>query len=315
MKPQLTDRENEFEMTAMGYVRNCPACNASSAKSMGNKGGFEWLHCRACDTLYVAMLPTEESRMKYETGGYYNDENLTVPEFITRRLEEIVESFAPYRLTNRLLDIGCGAGSLLMAARNAGWEAEGVEVSHPTVEHLRNNGLKVFSGDLKKAAFPTAHFDVVTAAELIEHVSDPSSLVAEIARILRPGGIFWATSPHSKGASARVLKLKWSTVAPPEHLHLFSTGGLRKLLMSHGFRKVKVRTEGLSISELLGVIRTRERNEAGISPNAGHKRVELDYRLNEKLLSSPGRKIMKRAVNAVLRGSGLGDSLKVWGQR
>jgi 2-polyprenyl-3-methyl-5-hydroxy-6-metoxy-1,4-benzoquinol methylase len=315
MTLQLTDMENESEMPAIDYARKCPACNCSRAKSMGKKGGFEWLNCRACDTLYVAMLPTEESRMKYETGGYYNDENLTVPEFITRRLEEIVESFAPYRLTNKLLDIGCGAGSLLMAAKKAGWEAEGVEVSHPTVEHLRNNGLKVFSGDLKEAAFPTGNFDVVTAAELIEHVSDPSSLVEEIGRILRPGGVFWATSPHAKGASARVLKLKWSTVSPPEHLHLFSTGGLRKLLMSHGFRHVEVKTEGLSISELLGVIRGREQNAAEISAKDGHNRVASDYRLNEKLMSNPRRKVMKRAVNAVLRGSRLGDSLKVWAER
>jgi SAM-dependent methyltransferase len=282
---------------------------------MGQKGGFEWLHCRACETLYVSTLPTDESRMRYETGGYYNDENLAVPEFITTRLAEIVRAFAPYRLTNRFLDIGCGAGSLLMAAKKAGWDAEGVEVSHPTVEHLRNHGLKVFSGELGEAAFPTAHFDVVTAAELVEHVSDPSSLVEEVARILRPGGIFWATTPHSNGASARVLKLEWSIVSPPEHLHLFSTRGFRKLLIRHGFRNASVTTEGLNLSELSGVIRTRRGSGAGVSENEGHKRVQFDYRLNEKLSRSPRRRMVKRAVNAVLRGSRLGDFLKVWAER
>ena len=315
MMPQLTPSADRSETTGESCARNCPACNSSRAKSLGQKGGFEWLHCRVCETLYVSILPTEKSRMRYETGGYYNDENLAVPEFITRRLGEIVGSFAPYRLTNRFLDIGCGAGSLLMAAKKTGWEAEGVEVSHPTVEHLRNNGLTVFSGELGEASFPTAHFDVVTAAELIEHVTNPSALVEEIARILRPGGIFWATSPHSNGASARVLKLKSSLVSPPEHLQLFSTVGLRKLLNRHGFRNVLVKTEGLNLSELSGAIRTREELGAGVSENEGHKRVQSDYRLNEKLSSSPPRRMVKRAMNAVLRGSRLGDFLKVWAER
>jgi SAM-dependent methyltransferase len=282
---------------------------------MGTKRDFDLLRCESCGTLYVSLLPTNESRMHYETGGYYSDENLVVPEFVVARLEEIVASFDPFRSNNRLLDIGCGAGSLLMTARKAGWDAEGVEVSLPTVELLRNKGLKVFPGELAKAAFPTAYFDVVTAAELIEHVSDPSALIAEVARVLRPGGIFWATTPHSNGASARVLKLKWSVISPPEHLHLFSTRGLSRLLSDHGFRTVQVKTEGLNLSELLGAFRTREQAITGSSDNESHARVNSDYRLNEKLLKSPRRRMLKTSANAVLRASRLGDFLKVWAQR
>ena len=315
MMPQPTHSADISETPNESCARNCPACNSSHPRSMGQKRGFEVLHCKSCQTLYVSVLPTNESRMHYETGGYYNDENLTVPDFVNKRLEETVELFAPYRVTNRLLDIGCGAGSLLMAAKKGGWVAEGVEVSHPTVVHLRNNGLNVFSGELADAKFPTGHFDVVTAAELIEHVPNPASLVAEIARILRPGGVFWATSPHSNGASARVLKLKWSIISPPEHLHLFSTAGLRNLLIRNGFSYVQVKTEGLNLSELAGALRKRDEVGTGAPENEGHKRVRSDYRWNEKLLRNPRRRIMKNAVNAVLRGSRLGDFLKVWAER
>lgn len=289
-------------------TRNCPACNSSRAKPIGVKAGFDLSLCRACGTLYDSILPTSDREMPYDF--YYIEEKAVVPEFIDKRLEEIVSSFAPYRLTNRFVDIGCGAGSFLMAAKRANWDAEGVEVSPATVERLRNSGLKVFSGELAHAAFPTAHFDVVTASELIEHVHDPSSLIAEIARVLRPGGLFWATTPHARGVSARILKLNWSIISPAEHLHLFSIRGLVKLLSSHGFGRVHVKSEGLHVPELLG--RFRKREPIGVP---AHDRVNSNYRLNEGLLGNPRRRVLKNATNAILRASRLGDSLKVWAER
>lgn len=282
---------------------------------MGEKRGFEVLHCCVCKTLYVSSLPTNETRMAYETGGYYSDENLVVPGFIAKRLDQIVQSFGQYRSVNRLLDIGCGAGGLLMAAKRAQWDAEGVEVSRPTVEYLRNNDLKVFPGELLEARFPTGHFDVVTAGELIEHVTDPSSLVGEVARILRPGGIFWATTPHGDGASARSLRLKWSIVAPPEHLQLFSISGLTKLLRRHGFREVQVKSDGLGLTELLRAFRVRRAIGVEVSKNEGYERVQSDYQFNEKLLRNHRGRVLKKGASAVLRASGFGDFLKVWAER
>ncbi len=295
--------------------RRCPACDSSSARLLGQKQGFDLLVCKRCESLYVSLLPTNESRMHYETGGYYSEDSLVVPWFVTARLEEIIDSFAAYRCSNRLLDVGCGAGSLLAAAKRARWDAEGVEVSLPTAEYLRTNGLKVFAGDLHQAGFPTAHFDVVTAGELIEHVADPSSLVREIARVLRPGGIFWATTPHSKGVSARVLKLNASIICPPEHLHLFSRRGLTDLLKRHGFQRVTIRTEGLNLYELLRVFRRQRQIDFDPKKNEGHERVNSNYRLNEELLKNPRRKLLRNAATAVLRASRLGDSLKVWAER
>lgn len=253
--------------------------------------------------------------MHYETGGYYDDKNLTIPDFVATRLEEIINCFAGYRSTNRLLDIGCGAGTLLTVAKRVGWDAQGVEVSVPTVEYLRKQGLNVFAGELAQASFPTGHFDVVTAGELLEHVPDPSSLVAEVARILRPGGVFWATTPHAHGASGRLLKLRWSIVSPPEHLHLFSIRGLTGLLARHGFQRVRVTSEGLTAAELLEAFRAREVASGGTAKLTNHERVKSDYQLNQTLLHSRGRRMIKNVANNVLRASRAGDFLKVWAER
>ena len=315
MIAKITSEIDSRELATDLRPRPCPACESVSANQMGDTGGFDWLRCLDCGTLYVTTLPTSVSRMHYETGGYYNDENLDVPGFVTSRLEEIVNSFAPYRETNRLLDVGCGAGTLLSVATQAGWNAEGVELSVPTVDILRKRGLSVFPGELAQAKFPEAHFDVVSAAELIEHVPDPSSLIAEVARVLRPGGIFWATTPHSHGASGRVLKLKWSVVSPPEHLHLFSVRGMAALLARHGFQRVKVKTEGLTAGELIGAFRSRAQDRDGAAISNGNQRVQCDYKLNETLLLNRRRRMIKNAANSVLRVSRTGDFLKIWAER
>ena len=231
--------------------RLCPACGAESGAARGIKNGIALRACGACGTLY-ALTATGAS---YDYDGYYDDTNLSVPDFISRRLNEIFAGFAPYRQTGRLLDIGCGAGTILEAARRTGWEAEGTEVSRTAVEHAGRAGFKVFHGDLVEARYPEGHFDVVTLSELLEHLTEPRSMLAEVARVLRPGGLLWATTPHARGLSARVLGTGWSVVSPPEHLQLFSLGGVRRMLREAGFRRASVTARGSNPAELWRALR------------------------------------------------------------
>ena len=293
-------------------ARPCPACGRAPGRGLGTKNGFELFACGRCATLYTSRLPRAEGAQDYDS--YYTEENLTVPAFIGRRLDEIVSTFAPYRERNRLLDVGCGAGSFLEAARRGGWEAHGVEVSRTACEHVRALGFDVFCGELSGAAYPSGHFDVVVASEVLEHVPDPGSMLGEIARVLRPGGLLWATTPHGRGISARALGLGWSAVSPPEHLHLFSVVSLRRALAEAGFRRVSVATHGTNPYEILNGLRARGRG-AGAGgaggPMGGGDRVETSYRLNEFLSEKPSRRLLKGVLNGLLNAARLGDSLKV----
>lgn len=305
--------------TAMEAYRGCPACGLDKGIKQGEKNGFQLLYCKNCRTLYTPHLPRPQDAQDYD--NYYNPKTLAIPEFINRRLDEIVAGFNAYRQTNRLMEVGFGAGSFLLAARRAGWEAEGIEVSQTAVEHVRKQGFKVFHGELAAAHYPDAYFDVVTAIEVLEHLPDPQALIREAARILRPGGLFWATTPHGKGLSARALGLQWSVVEPPEHLQLFSLEGMRRMLHGAGFRRPHVIAQGTNPFEILQVWRRRGRStsEATMTASAddaqecakNFDRVESSYQLNEALTRNSSRRALKSAINEVLRLSHLGDSLKV----
>jgi SAM-dependent methyltransferase len=255
-------------------------------------------------------LPRAEAAEDY--GVYYHESNLTIPEFINRRLDEIVTKFDPYRQSSRLLDIGFGAGTLLEAARRAGWQTTGVEVAQSAVEHVRGLGFEVFCGTLQDANYPENHFDVVTASEVIEHVPDPERVLHEIARVLRPGGLLWMTTPHARGISALMLGLKWSLVCPPQHLHLFSVRGAKKMLEQNGFRCLDVATEGVNPYELIQGLRV---NLTGANSEGVPDRLQTGYHLNEVLLASKKRRLLKSVLNSILNLSRSGDSLKIWAQK
>jgi SAM-dependent methyltransferase len=293
---------------ASHQARQCPACGFALVMERGTKSGFQMLSCRACKTLYTSQLPDAETAEDYDS--YYCAENLSVPDFINRRLDELVAEFAPYRQNGRLLDVGFGAGTLMEAARRAGWTALGVEVSRSAVEHVRGLGFEVFCGTLHEAQYPDNHFDVVTASEVLEHVPDPQLVLNEIARVVRPGGLLWGTTPHGRGLSAHMLGLKWSVVSPPEHLQLFSVGGIKKMLKQAGFGKARVATEGVNPYELLQALRRRKPQEEAAQQQS-NARVESAYSLNEALMANPSRRLLKNALNNLLNIGRIGDSLKI----
>ena len=289
---------------------DCPACGSFHWVSRGEKNGFSMLSCKGCGTLYTSNLPDEEHAHNYD--DYYTIKNLSAPDFVHERLDQVVTGFNPYRKTNRLLDVGCGAGSMLQAAVRSQWMAEGLEISPPAVAHLTELGLNVRCQFLEEAGYPDNHFDVVTACGVLEHVARAESFTAEIARILRPGGLLYATTPNGAGGSARLLGLKWSIVAPPEHLHLFSVKGMKMFLTRCRLEPLRVFSEGTNPYEIIHVWRNYGK---GDETNGSFDRVTAAYALNESFTRSRSRRLAKDLVNKLLSISRLGDELKIYAKK
>lgn len=287
-------------------IRPCPACSSTARKPIGFKNGFEIHACSECATLYTGHIPTADETEDYDE--YYSESNLSVPGFIRERVNEIIGGFSEYRVMNRLLDIGFGAGTILEIASKLKWEAFGLEVSKPAVEHARKSGFEVFHGNLTEARYPDHYFDVITSSEILEHLPDPNTDLREIARILRPGGMFWATTPSAKGFSFRLLKLNWSVLSPPEHIQLYSARGVRLMLKNAGFSNINLKTHGLNPMEIANHFRPRRTGKESFD------RVRTGYELNEGLSKSGPRKQIKSLLNYSLNLMQLGDSLKIYAQ-
>lgn len=262
----------------------------------GEKNGHVLLRCRRCLTLYTR----DRTEMVYE--AWYL-ERVAVADFVTQRLDRIVAKFEKFRRTGRLLDVGFGGGELLDAARRAGWQVHGVDVSAEAVDRARQRGIEATHGTLANASFDSASFDVVVAVESLEHIADLVPLLTEARRVLRPGGLLWITTPHGRGLSARILGTAWSVVSPPEHIQLFSIRGIRTLLRSCGFTRVSISAESLDVPGLLAAFRRR--------PITSSERIEGAYTVNAFFEDRLARRAAKNAANQILSLLRLGDSLKV----
>jgi len=91
----------------------------------------------------------------------------------------------------RVLDVGCGTGALLEELRPRSTEAWGVDISPEALRFCAERGLRcVALADAIAVPFPSGYFDVVTAIGIVEHVDDDTAFLAEMNRLLRPGGAF-----------------------------------------------------------------------------------------------------------------------------
>ena len=289
-------------------ARACPACLALHASGNGSVNGFDLMRCLGCGTLFTATLPAGVEESKDYTD-YYHDANLEIPAFVEGRLDSVVAGFECYRRVGRWLDVGCGAGALMRAAAGRGWSVVGTEVAPGAAAAVRAQGFEVELGVLEELALEEDSFDVVSLVEVLEHVEDPGALVARSARLVRPGGALYLTTPHGRGISARMLGFRWSAVAPPEHLQLLSVRGVRGLLERVGLAPRSIRAHAVNPYELVAAMRRRR------TETSADKRVETGYRLNESLSTNRAGSAAKSALNELLSLTRLGDALKVTAER
>ncbi|MBD0329645.1 MAG: 3-demethylubiquinone-9 3-O-methyltransferase [Thermoleophilia bacterium] len=96
----------------------------------------------------------------------------------------------------KMLDVGCGGGLLAEEFAERGARVTGVDPSTPSLQaaraHAAERGLDIayHEGVGEALPFPDASFDAVYCCDVLEHVDEVGRTVREIARVLRPGGVF-----------------------------------------------------------------------------------------------------------------------------
>jgi 2-polyprenyl-3-methyl-5-hydroxy-6-metoxy-1,4-benzoquinol methylase len=232
---------------------NCPVCESSDRKLLGYRGGeahqnnqgvkTSITRCKNCSHQYPNPMPFP----KVDLGVLYSDPD---EYFQNHELEEkknnalgIMKDFET-RLGNKgkILDVGCGRGELVWAAKESGWDAEGIDPSSEFVSYGKKNlGVNARVGTLEDAKFPSNSFDAITLCGIIEHLYTPFETLQEIHRILRPNGWLFFDAPNEDGLYMqfgnlymRLLGRDWvvtlAPTFPPYHVQGFNPLSLRKIM-------------------------------------------------------------------------------------
>jgi SAM-dependent methyltransferase len=175
---------------------------------------------RLDDPALVASEYVDETRLRRRAAGYAGAgtrDDARVP------LVDAVVAAAP----TRVLEVGCGWGELAeWIARETGAEVVAVDLSLRMVQLTAERGIEASVADVQSLPFENGTFDVVVAAWMLYHVPDLARGLAEIARVLRPGGTFVAaTNSRLHLQELRDLvgsgpsTLKFSREDGEDHLH------------------------------------------------------------------------------------------------
>jgi 2-polyprenyl-3-methyl-5-hydroxy-6-metoxy-1,4-benzoquinol methylase len=151
----------------------------------------------------------------------------------------------------RVLDVGCGEAHLTHDLAAAGFRVIGIDVAH---EPLRRARSRYPDLDLRLVPahgqwpLPDGAFDLVSAGEVIEHVTDTLGFFSQVRRVLRSHGRLALTTPAHSRASLLALALSPARRAfdarfdpRGDHVRFYSRSSLRDLIADLGFDEIEVR--------------------------------------------------------------------------
>ncbi|MHC4944219.1 MAG: class I SAM-dependent methyltransferase [Planctomycetota bacterium] len=221
---------------------SCLICNGDRLRRTYHKGALALACCADCSFIQQDPLPEPDAlSAQYLEEDHYMQEILETENAYLQRDRKALEEAAALGGAGPLLDVGAGAGTLLRATLDRGWEATGLEISRPSAEHLRKTlKVPVLEEPLEAANLPGDSFGVVAFSHSLEHVLDPIGTLRCAAKILRRGGMAYISVPNWKAAKRVATGLRVSWIYE-HHISYFQRETLDRALRTAGFAPVRWR--------------------------------------------------------------------------
>ncbi|TAJ23134.1 MAG: class I SAM-dependent methyltransferase [Nitrospirae bacterium] len=273
-----------------GGPRLCP-CGLSFLvpEHYGRRSDFA--RCQRCGLVFSADMPPEEELARWYREEHwirYSDEQIgmartNVYVHAWSWLEEL--SLIP----GVLVDVGCGAGTLLALCRDRGWKGMGFDPSIQAAAYARARGLEVHAEAFPPCSLADATADALTFINVLDHLRNPFGALEEAWRVLREGGLLYIRVPNGPFHLAMlsllsVVRLDYLAVF---HLYGFGRASFQYHLPRLGFEILAIRTAPPS---------------QGNAYDWGGRRAALAARL---------LKLVDQAAYRVLKGLGL--TRMAWG--
>jgi len=228
----------------------CPACAKVALDApLERYGSYALFRCPACDLYFWEPRVMPDARW-YEQMYGGRDEKLLPLEPGHKYF--LSDPLAPGR--GDLLDIGCGTGNFLAAARAEGYTVSGTELDRNAAAFAKERldlprilGLTI-SEFVQR--YPDDKFDVVTFFEVLEHQAAPLEFIQHVKACLRPRGYIALSVPNRE---------RWLTGPdvfdyPPNHFLRWNAAALRTFLHASGFEVLSVREQPASVAHTAQMI-------------------------------------------------------------
>ncbi|MFT3980932.1 MAG: class I SAM-dependent methyltransferase [Ferruginibacter sp.] len=242
----------------MIHYEQCPVCESKNlqlflhAKDYTvSQESFSLIQCNNCGFVFTQdIAPQEEIGRYYQSQDYisHSDTKQGMINKLYHRVRKItlagkrkLVSVETGLTKGSLLDVGCGTGAFLHEMKQAGWSITGLEPD----DTAREKALELYNIQAKPSHelfnLEPAGFDAITMWHVLEHVHQLNEYVAQLDKLLKPGGRLFIAVPNYTSGDAAHYKESWAAYDVPRHLYHFSPKSMQVLMQRHGLQVKKVK--------------------------------------------------------------------------
>ena len=254
----------------------CPVCGEEGElvlrqrdlnKNMRPDLEHELFECGRCGLFYQRPMDLD-LLLSFYPESYYEKAQGRLFRWIDRVRNNLRARAVEWRAhRGRVLDIGCGAGTLLRALKERGWTVVGMDWNPANAVRVAEAiGCEVVEGPNGLDRIPEKSVQAVSMMHVLEHEQEPEKLLGAACRVLEPGGRIVVAVPNAASLGRAVFGQYWAGHDLPRHRQIFTPRSLEGYLERSGF-DVERRTGRLS-DEWLDLLRSarvfsRERGLGG----------------------------------------------------
>lgn len=232
--------DNSMDSEAQS-AQNCNCCNSAAWEYSFSERGFDLGRCAVCGLYYVSPMPTPEQRhAEVNEGRFAGDQIVTdasvhlegerrrTPEF--DRYAALLAEHAP---RGRCLEVGCGTGALMKRLQSIGFEVEGIELTADRrALAAAETGATVHGQSLEELNLRDANYAAITLIYVFSHLTDPASTLADVHRLLVPGGVVLLRTSEIGPGVTRQHAHDWNL---GDHLYFLGDHTIERYASNIGF--------------------------------------------------------------------------------
>ncbi len=217
----------------------CPICLQNlNPIPMGEKNGYVLISCRACGSVMTQKPVTPEEREQFLAEIEPQITHIPNPQAEINSIKKLISSIMPDGKGKSFIDVNCRNGYAVMAARELGFNAKGIDTHAFFIEFAQSKyPAELFEqASIHDAASSGFKADFVYSREGFGDQIDPDGFARDLAAIIAPKGVLYVEEPDGNGFNTPRYFAGWQVVFPPMNFIYLSKVGLTSLLKRHGIR-------------------------------------------------------------------------------
>jgi len=206
----------------------CPLCLSSDSSTYATWSDF---NVRQCDDCGFRYIDTSDQNYPARAQYLYDEKEIGTIDPALPHIQRRVRDVLRFKKSlGNVLEIGCGKGEVALALQQIGFDCTGIDMKSRIMVHLKARHPEVDWRSITTSdlAALSERFDVLTMYHVLEHVTDPRSVLASVKALAKPDALIVIEVPNVGGWKARLKGQSWNYYKV-DHVNYFRKSDLRKL--------------------------------------------------------------------------------------